>query len=117
MVTSRRGAGSLGCLFSAAVAAVVIYFGVNIGGAYWRYYEFQDDMKQLVEFAPRTSNENLVIRLRASADSLELPDDAKQIVVRRTETLLSIDAEYDEHIELPMYVRDIHFHPHADGPL
>jgi hypothetical protein len=31
--------------------------------------------------------------------------------------MLGIEAEYDEHIEFPMYARDIHFHPHAEGPL
>lgn len=117
MVISRRGASSIGCLFSLLIAAAVIYFGVNVGGAYWRFYEFQDDMNQLVKFAPRTSNENLIARLRADADSLELPEDARRISIRRTETMLGIEAEYDEHIEFPMYARDIHFHPHAEGPL
>jgi len=117
LVISRRGAGSLGCLFSLLITAAVVYFGVNIGGAYWRFYEYQDDMSQLVHFAPRTSNENLILRLRASADSLELPEDAGRISVTRTETMLGIEADYDEHIEFPMYARDIHFHPHAEGPL
>ena len=117
MVISRRGASSLGCLFSLLVAAAAIYFGVNIGGVYWRFYEYQDDMHQLVSFAPHTSNENLIAHLQANADSLDLPDDAKRIEIRRSETMLSIEADYDEHVELPMYVRDFHFHPHAEGPL
>lgn len=117
MVIARRGTSSMGCLFSLLIAAAVIYFGVDIGGAYWRFYEYQDDMSQLVKFAPRTSNENLIARLRADADSLSLPDDARRISIRRSETMLEIDAEYDEHIEFPMYERDIHFHPHAEGPL
>jgi len=107
----------MGCLFGLLVAAAVIYFGDKIGAAYWRFYEYQDDMNQLVKFAPRTSNDNLILRLRADADSLDLPEDARQISIRRTETMLSIEAEYDEHIEFPMYARDIHFHPHAEGPL
>ena len=117
MVTSRRGTSSMGCLFSLLIAAAVIYFGSDVVGAYWRFYEYQDAMNMLVKFAPRTSNETLIVRLRAHADSLNLPDDARRISIQRTETMLGIEADYDEHIEFPMYARDIHFHPHAEGPL
>ena len=32
-----------------------------------------------------------------------------------TRTAIAIEAEYYERLELPMYMRDIHFHPHAEG--
>jgi hypothetical protein len=117
LVAKRRGASSMGCLFRLLIVAAVIYFGVNVGGAYWRFYQFQDDMRQIVAFAPHTSNEAVIAKLRASADSLNLPPEAGQISIRRNETMLGIEADYDEHIELPMYARDVHFHPHAEGPL
>ena len=107
----------MGCLFSLLIVAATIYFGVNIGEAYWRYYEYEDEMRQIVAFAPRTPNETLIMKLRATADSLNLPPDAGRISVRRSETMIGIEADYYEHVELPMYVRDIHFHPHAEGPL
>jgi hypothetical protein len=107
----------MGCLFSLLIAAAVIYFGVNIGEAYWRFYQYQDDMRQLVAFSARKSNDAIIATLRASADSLNLPAEAGQISVRRSETMIGIEADYDEHVELPMYARDIHFHPHAEGPL
>lgn len=114
-MTSRRGASSIGCLFSLLIGAAVIYVGVNVGGAYWRYYEYQDDMRQIVAFSPRTTNETMIAKLRASADSLALPDEAREISIHRTESSIGIEADYYEHIELPMYARDIHFHPHAEG--
>jgi DNA-binding XRE family transcriptional regulator len=114
---ARRGASSLGCLFTLLIIAVVIYFGVNIAEVYWRYYEFQDDMAQEVKFSARAPEEQIRNRLKAAADSLGLPDDAHQITVQRSQTMISIEADYDENIELPMYVREVHFHPHAEGPL
>jgi len=117
LVASRRGTSSMGCLFSLLIAAAVIYFGVNVGEAYWRFYEYQDDMRQIVAFAPHSSNDAMIAKLRASADSLNLPADASANSVRRSETTIGIEADYYEHVELPMYVRDIHFHPHAEGPL
>lgn len=117
MVTRRSGASSMGCLFTLLVVAAVIYFGVNIGEVYWRAYQFQDDMRQEVKFAAHSANDVILTHLRASADSLGLPEDAQRISIRRTQKTISVDAEYDERIELPMYVRDKHFHPHAEGPL
>ncbi len=114
---ARRGASSLGCLFTLLITAAVIYFGVNIGGAYWRCYEFQDDMRSEVAFSPHTANDLILTRLRASADSLGLPEAAGNISIRRTERTITIESEYYEQVELPMFVRDLHFHPHAEGPL
>lgn len=117
MVSTRRGASSLGCLFSLFIVVAVIYFGVNIGEVYWRFYQFQDDMKQDVRFASSSSNEKIRAHLKARADTLDLPDDAHDIDIRRTPKGISIEAEYYERIELPMYARDVLFHPHAEGPL
>ena len=77
MVSPRRGASSLGCLFSLLIFAAVGYFGVNAGESYWRFYQYQDDMRQEVNFAAQRTNDQIIARLRASADSLGLPDDAQ----------------------------------------
>jgi hypothetical protein len=99
------------------LVAAVAYFGVNIAEVYWRAYQFQDDMRQEVRFASRNPNDAILLHLYAMADSLGLPDDAHAIAIRRTQNSISIEAEYDERIELPMHVTEAHFHPHADGPL
>ena len=114
---ARRGASSLGCLFTLLIVAVAIYFGVNIAEVYWRYYQFQDDMTQEVRFAAHSADEQIRNRLKAAADSLELPDDAHHITIQRSQTAISIESDYDENLELPMYVRQVHFHPHAEGSL
>ncbi len=116
-MNARRGASSLGCLFWLMIVVAVIYFGINVGEIYWRYYEYQDDMKQEVRFAANSTNDKILSRLRARADSLGLPDDARNIALRRTQKMISIEAEYYERIELPGYARDVLFHPHAEGPL
>jgi hypothetical protein len=97
------------------VAAVVVYFAVNVGEVYWRFYQFRDDMRQEVRFASKNTDAQIVTSLRADADSLGLPDDASDISVQRGAGDISIDAEYDERVELPMYARLVHFHPHAEG--
>jgi hypothetical protein len=115
MVTSRAGRSNLGCLILLLVASVAVYFGVNIGEVYWRGYQFQDAMKQEARFAAKLPNERITSDLQAVADSLGLPDEASKIRVRRVKGTISIAADYDENVELPMFARAIHFHPRAEG--
>jgi hypothetical protein len=117
LVKRRAGSSSLGCLTSLLILSAAIYFGVNVGEVYWRFYQFQDDMRQEVRFAAHSPTDVILARLRAQADSLDLPLDAHQIDIQRTKTLITIDAEYTETLELPMYVREVTFRPHAEGPL
>ena len=117
MVTTRRGASSIGCLFSLLLLAAVVYFGVNVGEAYWRFYQFRDDIQQEVRFAGQRTNDAIVTRLRAAADSLGLPEAAGHVIVRRVRGVISVESFYDEPVELPGHVRELHFHPRAEGPL
>lgn len=115
MVIARRGASTIGCLFGLLVLAAIAYFGVNIGQVYLRYYEYRDDMKQEVRFAAANTNDKILERLRARVDSLGLPEDARAIAIRRGNHEISIEAEYYERLEFPMYSKDILFRAHAEG--
>lgn len=115
MVVARRGTSTLGCLFTLLIIAAIAYFGVNIGEVYWRYFEYRDDMKQEVRFAAANTNDKILERLRARADSLGLPEDARAIAIRRAGKSITIEAEYYERLEFPMYSKDILFHPYAEG--
>ena len=46
MVSLRRGASKVGCLLSLLVAAAFVYFAVNIGEVYVKYFEYKDKMEQ-----------------------------------------------------------------------
>ena len=113
----RGGRSSLGCLFVLLLLAAALYFGVNIGEAYWRFYEYQDSMRQEVRFAKQIPDERIKLHLAALADSLGLPEEATEVNVNRTDDSISVEAEYSEQVELPLFVRQIRFKPHAEGPL
>ena len=115
MVNFRRGSSSLGCLFSLLLLAAVIYFGVNVGEVYFRFYQFQDAMRQEVRFAAHNSDAVILRHLRDQADSLGLPEAAHNVSVQRDGHHIQIEAEYYEHIELPLTVREVDFNPHAEG--
>lgn len=115
MVRSRRGASKIGCLVIALVLAAVVYFGANVGQVFWNYYQYADRMKQEARFAAHRSDAVIVRRIAVFADSLGLPEGARNVRVRRGDHLIYIWAEYYEHIELPGFVKELHFNPSATG--
>jgi hypothetical protein len=115
-MVNRNGATKLGCLFSLMIVAAILYFGVNIGTHYWRYVEYRDRMQTEVRYGSHKPDSLIVARLRAVADSLGLPDAAKNVSVRRANKVLFINADYYEHVEFPGFVKEIHFAPSAMGP-
>ena len=115
MVKARRGVSSLGCLFTLLVLAAVAYFGVNAGEHYFRFYQYQDAMRQEVRFAAHNSDALILRHLRERADSLGLPEAAGEVTLQRDGRHIEVESEYYEHIELPLMVREVRFNPHAEG--
>jgi hypothetical protein len=99
------------------LVAAALYFAVNVGEAYWRFYEYQDAMRQEVRFAKQIPDDRIKLHLSALADSLGLPEEAADVTVNRTTEDISVSAEYSEQVELPLFVRQIRFKPHAEGRL
>jgi hypothetical protein len=97
------------------IAVAVAYFGINVGEVYLRYYRYRDAMHQEARFAKQNTDEVIRRRLRSLADSLGLPDDAGRISVQRSGNHITISAQYDEVVELPLFVRTLHFAPSYTG--
>lgn len=111
----RHGRGALGCLVMLLIVAAVGYFAVNAGEVYFRFYQFQDAMKQEVRFAAHNSDAVILRHLRAQVDSLGLPESAGEVSLQRDGRHIEIESEYYEHIEMPLFVREVHFNPRASG--
>ncbi|HET7631284.1 MAG TPA: hypothetical protein VFK16_03100 [Gemmatimonadaceae bacterium] len=116
MVTSRPGRSTVGCLLTLLVLVAAGYFSMNLGGAYWKYYQYQDAMRQELKFNGGQPDSVILAHLWTKADSLDLPPDARDIAVDRDpkERTIRLSAEYEVDIELPMFVRRFHFDPHAE---
>lgn len=119
-MVARRGASTLGCLIPLLIIAIAIYFAIDFGTAYFRYYQFKDAMGQEARFSYEHTDAQITTRLSALADSLELPAGAELITIIRApnSTNVSISSDYDEVIRLPLKKeRVLHFHPSGDsGP-
>lgn len=115
MVRPRSGSSTLGCLLVLLLLSAAGYFAVNVGEVYFRFFQFQDAMRQEVRFASHNNDQVILRHLRAQADSLGLPEAAGEVTLQRSARHIEIESEYYEHIELPLFVREVRFNPHAEG--
>ena len=111
----RRGRSTLGCLFTLLVVVAIGYFGVNIGEVYLRYFRFRDSMEQNARFAAHFDDETIANHLMLAADTLNLPVSAHTFIIRRRDHHITISTDYYERVELPLYVREIHFQPRVES--
>jgi hypothetical protein len=114
-MVNRRGSSSLGCLSSLLILSALVYFGVTVGTPFWKNYQFQDAMVQEVRYAANRTDAVIKRRLAQKADSLNLPESAQNIRVRRANGLIFVFTEYYAPIEFPGIVREVYFAPAAQG--
>ena len=121
MVSSRRGASSSGCLFSLLIFVAVLYYGVNIGEVYFRYYRLVDEMETEARLSAGLDDGTIRRRVQAAVDEIGLPDSAggRPLQVRRTASPreIVIETSYSERVALPFFNHEFTFHPRATQPL
>jgi hypothetical protein len=125
MVTSSRtwrntrGSGKKGCLFILLLLAVAVYYGIGIGGHYFRYLRLVDEMRTQARMATNIDNGTIQRRLIRRIEELDLPSEARRLTIRRTARPreIVIKASYPVTFELPFYVYVHTFNPEARAPL
>ncbi|HJR16446.1 MAG TPA: hypothetical protein VJ808_06295 [Gemmatimonadales bacterium] len=116
---SRLGASSLGCLFSLALFVAALYYGLNIGQVYLRYYQVLDGMRSQARLAPSLSDEVIYRRLNGQADSLFAGGNKPHFKITRTHgpRRIIIETEYTDQVDLPLLRRTFVLRPRAEEPL
>jgi hypothetical protein len=104
---------------SLLVFAVALYYAVNLGALWFRYYRYIDEMDTQARLAAAIDNETIRRRLQASARGIGLPDEAQTITVRRTEQPreIRIESAYSETVDLPFLHHTFRFRPAVKQPL
>jgi len=77
--SSRRGASSSGCLLSLLILVAVLYYGVNIGEVYFRYYRLLDEMQTETRIASGLDDGTIRRRIQAAVEEIGLPEAAGSI--------------------------------------
>ena len=112
---ARGGRSSLGCLVILLIVVAAGYFAVNVGEVYLRYYRFHDSMVQNARFAAHFDDAQIKNNLKLAADTLDLPPAARRVQVYRRGRHITISVDYYDRVELPLYVREIHFQPRVES--
>ena len=82
-LANRRGKGKLGCVLWLAIFGAGIYYGIDAGASYIRYYRMLDEMKVQARFATNLDDDTIRRRLRQKIQELSLPEEARRISIRR----------------------------------
>jgi hypothetical protein len=119
MVRHPRGASSTGCLVSLLFLVGALYYGVNIGELFFRYYRLLDEMHTQAQLAPSLDDGTIRRRIQAAAQDIGLPAEAQQIrIVRQASPRqIVIETQYSETVKLPLFNHTFTFHPKATQPL
>jgi hypothetical protein len=82
-IANRRGKVKLGCVLTLAVLAAGVYLTIANVRTYINYWAMKDEMRVQAQFANNLDDESIRRRLRAKADELQLPPEARRITIRR----------------------------------
>jgi hypothetical protein len=118
--SARRGASSMGCLVSLLLFVAALYYGVNIGEVWFRYYRLVDEMKTQARLAAAIDNGTIRRRLQAAIQDIGIPDSAgARLLIARTASPreIRIETHYSESVSLPLFNHTFNFHPRATQPL
>lgn len=116
--SARAGTSRLGCVIYIAILVGIIYFAFYAGQDLLDYYRLRDAMKQEGRFATLRTDEQIKDRLRLFADSLDMPDAARDINIVRDDSIIRIWTEYDQPLRLPFDIKkSVHLRPSIEDHL
>ncbi len=116
----NRGASSVGCLVSLLLFVGVLYYGVNIGEVWFRYYRLVDEMKTQARLAAALDDGTIRRRVQAAITDIGVPESAGEhlkIVRTAQPREIRIETTYNESVSLPLFHHTFKFNPKASQPL
>jgi hypothetical protein len=113
---SKRGATTLGCLFGVMVIVALLYYGLDIGRTYWKYYHLKDEMETSARFAQTQTDDVIMKHLVGVAQDLGLPAQAQRFVITRGQhpPAVTIRTHYDVTIVLPFKHKVVTLRPEVE---
>lgn len=115
----RGGKSRVGCLLTLLVITIGIYYSVPVVTIYVDYWRFKEEMKTQARLAPSIDNASIRRRLRQKAEDLGLPEEAKQVTIRRTlrPREILITTTYEATLDLPLVHHTFTLTPEVRSPL
>jgi hypothetical protein len=101
------------------VLALGLYYGIPTASVYVSYWRLNQEIKTQARLAPSIDNATIMRRIRRKVEELGLPDEAKEVSVRRTlrPREIVIKTSYEQTIELPFFSYTFALTPEVKSPL
>jgi hypothetical protein len=116
---NRSGKVKLGCLLTIALLAAGVYVSIVNVPTYISYWAMKDEMNTQAQFAVNLDDETIRRRLRAKADELQLPAEARRIAIRRRSRPreIVISTQWDVTLNLLLVQVPLTFRPEVHQEL
>ncbi len=87
-----------------AIVALLLHGLWRVGTSYWRYYQLDDGIREVAQFAFRQSESEVAAKVATLATSLAVNVEAEDIQVRKTVRDISVDFSYVDQVQIvPRY--------------
>lgn len=115
----QRGATRYGCLVGILCVVAALYYGVDLGAVYLRYWQMLDEMRSLARLSGNLDDATIQRRLHDKAEALDLPVEGHRFRIRRfaRPREITITTSYSETVALPFTTYTLRLNPEARAPL
>lgn len=114
----QTGAGKIGFIIALIIVAIAIFIAYKIIPVKVKTYEFRDTMREEARMGSlrKTADQTLEVLL-AKAKELDLPITSKNLEVIRTNSSLTIRANYTITVDFKVYTYNWVFNQQESAPL
>ena len=109
--SGEEGRGAVGCVVAIALMAIVLFFTVKLGPAYFNHYEFKGNLKQVIARAGASaaSEETIIQDLIKTAGTNNIVLKKENIKITRFSDKVRIHVEYIVPINFLIMKYDLKF--------
>ncbi len=87
-----------------AAVALLLHGLWRVGASYWRYYQLDDGVREVAQFAFQQNESEVQAKVAAVAASLAVSVQAEDVQVRKTVREIVVDLSYVDQVQiLPRY--------------
>jgi hypothetical protein len=109
----NRGITSLGCLVWILIVAILTFFGVKIGQAYWNYYNVREQVREALVWAvgsmqPKAEGD-VAQRVLSNATGVGVNLTSRNIRISQTPDVMTITTAWQEEVDLLFYTFPLNF--------
>ncbi|MBX7136739.1 MAG: DUF4845 domain-containing protein [Oligoflexia bacterium] len=117
---SQKGAGKLTTLVFAIILGAALFSGYKILPFYYRYFELQNQMEQVIRIASTLTDAEVREKLWYHIQHNDIPVEPEDLKINRENSILTVSLEWDEIFFITFRGKDydlhtFHFATRAEG--